>query len=104
MSFFVPCPNCGQRDVNEFAYGGEVLHRPKSLASPQELGSYLYFRDNVAGVQCEWWYHRFGCQQWLLAHRDTRTNEVLDVQLASPSASSAARPSLSDVMPGVSAA
>ena len=45
--------------------------------SPRELGAYNYFRDNVAGVQREWWFHRSGCGEWFLAERDTRTNEVL---------------------------
>ena len=41
----------------------------------------MYFRDNVAGVQREWWQHRTGCGEWFLAERDTRTNEVLEVML-----------------------
>jgi heterotetrameric sarcosine oxidase delta subunit len=41
----------------------------------------VYFRRNVAGVQREWWHHRFGCELWFLAERDTRTNEVLRVEL-----------------------
>jgi sarcosine oxidase delta subunit len=28
-------------------------------------------------VQREWWYHRFGCEVWFQAERDTRTNDVL---------------------------
>jgi heterotetrameric sarcosine oxidase delta subunit len=86
MSFLLPCPSCGPRDVNEFAYAGEVTKRPRSAPqSFRELTTYLYFRDNVAGVQREWWYHRQGCQQWFLAERDTRTNEVLSVELPQPS-------------------
>ena len=54
MSFLLPCPNCGPRDVNEFAYQGEVTMRPKESPSLRELASYLYFRRNVAGVQREW--------------------------------------------------
>ena len=77
MSFLVPCPNCGPRDVGDFAYAGEVLTRPTTTPSLRELTSYLYFRENVAGVQREWWYHRLGCETWFVAERDTRTNEVL---------------------------
>src|SRR5512132_1607845 len=77
MSFLLPCPNCGPRDVNEFAYAGEVTKRPKQSPSLRELSEYVYFRRNVAGVQREWWYHRFGCEVWFQAERDTRTNEVL---------------------------
>ncbi len=76
MSFLLPCPNCGPRDVNEFAYAGEVTSRPKAQPSLRELTSYVYFRRNVAGVQREWWFHRSGCRAWFLAERDTRTNDV----------------------------
>jgi sarcosine oxidase subunit delta len=48
----------------------------------------VYFRDNVAGVQREWWQHRTGCGEWFLAERDTRTNEVLEVILPEPSRTS----------------
>ena len=81
MSFLVPCPNCGPRDVNEFGCAGEVTTRPKSDPTLRELMTYVHFRRNVAGVQREWWYHRFGCQTWFLAERDTRTNEVMKVEL-----------------------
>ena len=77
MSFFLPCPSCGPRDVNEFAYAGEVTSRPQGAPSLDQLTAYLYFRRNAAGVQREWWCHRLGCELWFLAERDTRTNEVL---------------------------
>ncbi len=84
MSFYLPCPYCGPRPVDEYAYFGEVTHRPGPYPSMRELTDYVYFRDNVAGVQREWWQHRLGCGEWFLADRDTRTNEVLDVLLPSP--------------------
>jgi sarcosine oxidase delta subunit len=65
MSFLLPCPNCGPRDVSEFRYGGQVL--------PQ-----LPFGGNLPEVQKERWYHRHGCRRWLTARRDVRTNEVLE--------------------------
>lgn len=64
MSFLLPCPNCGLREVAEFRYGGEIL--PASGA----IG-------NLPGVQHERWYHRFGCRRWLAARRDVTTNKVL---------------------------
>ena len=79
MSFLLGCPVCGLRDVNEFTCTGEVTTRPKQAPTPRELGAYLYFRRNVAGVQREWWYHRLGCRTWFQAERDTRTNEVVRV-------------------------
>ena len=79
MSFLLACPNCGPRDVNEFACTGEATTRPTEAPTLHELASYLYFRRNVAGVQREWWYHRLGCETWFQAERDTRTNEVVRV-------------------------
>ena len=81
MSFLLPCPSCGPRDVNEFAYAGEVTSRPQAGASLEQLTAYLYFRRNAAGVQREWWCHRLGCELWFLAERDTRTNEVLSTEV-----------------------
>jgi len=81
MSFVLECPNCGVREVTDFGYGGEVSTRPSGSPSARELNEYVYFRDNVAGVQREWWYHRSGCRAWFIAERDTRTNEVLSVAL-----------------------
>ena len=94
MSFLLSCPNCGPRDVNEFAYAGEVTTRPKSDPSLRELTAYIYLRRNVAGVQREWWNHRFGCQVWFLAERDTRTNEVLRTELAAPPSAEPAPPAV----------
>jgi methylglutamate dehydrogenase subunit B len=97
VSFLLSCPNCGPRDVNEFAYAGEVTTRPTGGATVRELTDYVYFRRNVAGVQREWWQHRFGCELWFLAERDTRTNEVLHVETpqaaaAGPAPEAPARP------------
>jgi heterotetrameric sarcosine oxidase delta subunit len=81
MSFLLACPHCGPRDVNEFRYQGEVTRRPPAAPSLRVLADYVYIRDNVAGVQQEWWYHRVGCGIWFLAERDTRTNEVLRTEI-----------------------
>ena len=84
MSFLLPCPNCGPRDVNEFAYAGEVSVRPRPTPPFSELAAYLFLRRNVAGIQREWWFHRFGCERWFQAERDTRTNEILTTASAEP--------------------
>jgi len=84
MSFFLSCPYCGPRPVDEYACFGEVTRRPKGSSSLRDLTDYVYFRDNVAGPQREWWQHRSGCGEWFLAERDTRTNEVLSVSLPEP--------------------
>ena len=87
MSFLLPCPHCGPRPVDEFAYSGEVTRRPTASPTLSELTDYVYFRENVAGPQREWWQHRLGCGEWFLAERDTRTNEVLGVFLPEPGGS-----------------
>ncbi len=84
MSFLLPCPHCGPRDVNENQCAGEVTTRPEASPSLRELTSYVYFRQNVAGIQREWWFHRLGCEVWFQAERDTRTNEVLRVEVVGP--------------------
>ena len=84
MSFLLSCPHCGPRPVGEFRFQGEVTRRPGPDASLRELTDYVYFRDNVAGLQREWWYHRTGCKTWFVAERDTRTNEVLRTLIPAP--------------------
>jgi sarcosine oxidase subunit delta len=81
VSFVLRCPNCGDREVTDFAYGGEISVRPRSRPTRRELNEYVYFRRNVAGVQREWWYHRSGCRAWFTAERDTRTDRVLSTAL-----------------------
>jgi len=71
----VTCPNCGPREVVELRCAGETTRRPRARPTPRELNEYLYYRDNVAGVQREWWFCR-ACEDWFLAERDTRTNET----------------------------
>jgi heterotetrameric sarcosine oxidase delta subunit len=82
--FLLPCPYCGPRSVDEFKFQGEVTRRPPDRPDLRALTDYVYFRDNVAGVQREWWYHRIGCGVWFVAERDTRTNEVLKTEIPEP--------------------
>ncbi len=79
MSFLVPCPHCGPRDVYEFRFGGEAQRRPVPDAPLDAWVHYVYLRTNEAGPQTEWWYHRLGCRTWFRARRDTRTNTILEV-------------------------
>jgi sarcosine oxidase delta subunit len=67
MSFVLPCPNCGPRDVVEFRYGGQL--------PPEEPAG-----GNLPEVQRERWYHRHGCRRWLVAQRDVRTNDVKETR------------------------
>ncbi|HSY66245.1 MAG TPA: sarcosine oxidase subunit delta [Terriglobales bacterium] len=78
MSFLIPCPNCGNRSVYEFRFGGEVQAPPTSAAPPGDWQKHRFNRVNAAGVQAEWWFHRSGCRQWMQAVRNTVSNEVLE--------------------------
>ena len=54
------CPYCGERDQDEFHYGGEATverpARPKSSADA-EWSRYLFYRDNRRGMHLERWVH-----------------------------------------------
>lgn len=76
MSFLLRCPNCGERSVYEFRFGGEVRLRPPHDAPAADWVDYSFYRVNAAGVQTEWWFHRSGCREWLKAVRNTVSNEV----------------------------
>ncbi len=72
------CPNCGQRNVSEFRFGGETVQRPSPTETTRATwAEYLYMRKNVLGVQSEWWYHG-ACGCWFIAERHTKTQEILE--------------------------
>jgi heterotetrameric sarcosine oxidase delta subunit len=75
----IRCPWCGDRDENEFAYGGQA-HRsypadPEEL-SDEEWADYLFMRDNPKGPWSERWFHAAGCRRWFNAVRNTATHEL----------------------------
>jgi heterotetrameric sarcosine oxidase delta subunit len=73
----ITCPNCGPRNSSEFAYFGETKPRPAvNQTDLAEWSSYLFMKRNPAGWTTEHWYHREGCRQFLVAERDTVTNEI----------------------------
>lgn len=73
----ITCPNCGPRNSSEFAYFGETKPRPAvNETDLAEWSSYLFMKRNPAGWTTEHWYHREGCRTFLVAERDTVTNEI----------------------------
>ena len=76
MSFYITCPTCGIRQVEEFQYGSEQESRPSQDSGDIEWNMYLYTKRNAHGNASEWWYHQYGCKRWLLLNRDTKTNNV----------------------------
>ena len=75
----IPCPHCGERDLQEFTCLGDATpRRPTGLAgSVAAMHDYVYLRDNPAGPLRELWYHAAGCHAWLIVTRDTRTHAIL---------------------------
>ncbi|MCX5495278.1 sarcosine oxidase subunit delta [Kaistia dalseonensis] len=85
----IPCPSCGERGHEEFAYLGDAsLVRPDPTAPDAEarFADYVYLRDNPAGALRELWYHAAGCHAWLVVTRDTRTHEISGVEPAKAAA------------------
>jgi sarcosine oxidase subunit delta len=74
----IPCPHCGRRNSNEFAYIGETGRRPVVGPgdAPAEWRRYLYAKNNPAGPTTEQWLHTAGCGRYFVAIRDTVSNEV----------------------------
>jgi methylglutamate dehydrogenase subunit B len=81
----IPCPFCGERDAQEFAYLGDAtVERPDGDA-PDALRAfhdYVYLRANPAGLLREYWQHVTGCRSWLVVTRDTRSHAVTSAELA----------------------
>jgi sarcosine oxidase subunit delta len=76
----IPCPYCGPRNSTEFRHvgeAGESGRRPDaSTTDPVEWRRYLYVHDNALGWVRETWFHGGGCRRFLMAERNTGTNEV----------------------------
>ena len=73
----LPCPWCGDRNVSEFRYAGELVPRPDpATATPPQWRDYLYLRGNQRGWVAEQWHHRAGCRQYFTLDRDTATDET----------------------------
>jgi sarcosine oxidase, subunit delta len=72
------CPYCGVRDELEFTFGGPShLTRPPPDTDDGTWTSYLFTRQNPAGVHLERWLHTYGCGRWFNVARDTRTHQIL---------------------------
>jgi heterotetrameric sarcosine oxidase delta subunit len=85
----LPCPNCGPRNSDEFAYYGERTPRPAAEDGPAAWRGYLYAKKNPAGWTTEQWFHSAGCGKFLMAERHTVTNEIRAVYLPGAPPSSA---------------
>ena len=78
MSIQITCPTCGERPVEEFAYGA-VPVVPNAITDHEERDfDRAFIRDNVEGVQREAWFHTYGCRRWIYLHRNTTTDQIID--------------------------
>ncbi|WP_136635135.1 sarcosine oxidase subunit delta [Pseudooceanicola onchidii] len=80
----IPHPLLGLRDAQEFTYLGDaaLIDRPDPEAGEAAFASYVYDRDNPAGLHRELWFHEQGDRSWLVVTRDTLTHEILGAELA----------------------
>ncbi len=81
----IPCPWCGPRDESEFTYGGDA-ERPMPLldgtATQADWQAFVHKRANRKGEHREFWYHGFGCEQWIRVKRNTVTHEISGATIA----------------------
>lgn len=83
----IPCPYCGDRNVQEFTYRSDAVPvRPAAEGALAEFHDYVYLRENPAGDIAEHWYHNGGCRNWLIVHRHTVTHQIRSAALAQEAA------------------
>jgi sarcosine oxidase, subunit delta len=76
------CPINGTRPITEFIFGGEYRDMPNpDTCTDAEWATYVYNRNGAPGVKKEWWYHT-PSGTWLIAERNTITDQVLTTYLA----------------------
>ncbi len=79
MSLQIPCPHCGSRPIEEFAYG-EIPSVPDSITGDDARDlDHAFMHTNPEGPVAERWFHVNGCRRWLTLTRDTRTDQVNQV-------------------------
>lgn len=76
---YLPCPHCGNRNADEFIYGGDTSRQrpvnPGKLSN-QSWCEHIYTVPNVKGVANEFWWHKRGCNHWITLQRDSRNDDV----------------------------
>jgi methylglutamate dehydrogenase subunit B len=79
----IPCPHCGPRNHDEFAYAGDAALTPPAPGAPlAEWNTYVYRRENPRGAHRELWRHTYGCGAFVVVERDTRTHQVTSAAFA----------------------
>jgi heterotetrameric sarcosine oxidase delta subunit len=77
MSLHLPCPNCGERPLDEFRYR-EISTVPETITDPdaRDLDN-AFMSTNPEGPTAERWFHEYGCRRWFTIRRDTSTDQLL---------------------------
>ena len=77
------CPVNGTRPLSEFIFGGEYREMPNpETCSDKEWAAYVHYRKGAPSVKKEWWYHS-PSGIWMIAERNTGTDEVIATYLPS---------------------
>jgi heterotetrameric sarcosine oxidase delta subunit len=75
----IPCPHCGPRIQEEFAYERSMDSVVRLDDTPEAAMAALYTRANPRGEDVEIWSHAHGCGQWLRLTRDRISHAIRDV-------------------------
>ena len=79
----INCPHCGERNEDEFVYGGDVKRRrpedPDAL-SDELWNAYIYYVPNTKGWADEHWWHVRGCNRWIEVRRNSINNLLSAVE------------------------
>jgi len=75
------CPRIGRRPASEFLCAGAAISGLLQSDFARARHN-VYFGDATARVKREWWFHR-PSHLWFLIDRDTATDEVIAIALAS---------------------
>lgn len=72
----IPCPHCGPRAQEEFAYERPMAAVVRLDTAPDAAMMTLYARDNPRGFAEEIWRHSHGCRGWMLIRRDRVSHAI----------------------------
>ncbi len=73
----IPCPHCGNRNQEEFAYERSLDSVVKLEDTSEVAMNALFSRANLRGDDHEIWSHM--CGQWLRLTRNRLTHAISDV-------------------------
>lgn len=76
----IPCPHCGPRIQEEFAYERSIDSVVRLDDAPDAAMAALFSRANLRGEEAEIWVHAQGCGQWLRLTRDRMSHAIRAVE------------------------